>query len=204
MSDAVSARISVERVIRATGHDWAHWFGVLDGFGCSDRGHKASAQHLHDDHGVGAWWSQSITIEYEVANGIREPSQRSDGKFGLSVQRTVAAPVERCWESFTTAAGLNAWFTSNARVDFRVGGLYTSPGGDRCKFKRIDRHSFIRMTWEHPKHSPGSIVEVGFDAKGDSTTVGVSHTRIASKEETDDLKKAWSGVMDDFRAAVEA
>lgn len=197
------ARISDEKVVTATGKGWDHWFSVLDEFDCRSKGHKDSAQHLLDVHGVPMWWSQTVTIEYEVSRGIREPSQRSDSKFGLSVQRTCSASVEDCWAAFTTAEGLNGWFNSGVQIDLQVGGEYTGDGGDKCVYHRIERHALIRFTWENPKHTLGSVVEVEFEPKQDRTTVRVSHTKIANKDETDDLKKAWSGIMDDFKSFVE-
>ncbi len=196
-------RIAEDRVIKATGHGWDHWFSVLDDFGCKAKGHKESAKHLLD-LGVSAWWSQTITIEYEVVNGIRKPSQRSDSKFGLSVQRTINTPVERCWAAFSTKDGLESWLASGVQISFEVGGVYTSKEGDQCQFKKIEHHALIRMTWEHPKHTAGSEVEVEFDDKGDRTTVRLSHTKIANKSECDDLKAAWGSVMNDLKKTLES
>ena len=159
----VQSRITEEKVVNATGQGWAHWYEVLDGFGCKTKGHKSSAAHLHEEHGVTPWWSQTITIEYEVARGIREPSQRSDLKFGLSVQRTVDASLEKCWAAFTTVEGLSGWFNSGVQLELVVGGDYTGDGSDKCVYKRIDHLSLLRMTWENPKHTLGSVVEVEFE-----------------------------------------
>ncbi len=198
-------RLPEASVVKATGKGWDHWFSVLDKFDCAKKGHKESAAHLLAKHKVGAWWSQTITVEYEVAKGLRKPNQRSGGKFGTDAQRTVAATVDACWDAFTTARGLNTWFASKAKVDLKVGGTYTGAGGDKCTFKNITPKKRLVMTWEHPKHSPGSQVEVTFTpTHGGRTTVRVSHTKIASKKEADDLKKAWGSVMDEFREAVEA
>ena len=197
-------RIQETSVVKATGKGWAHWFAVLDKFKCADKGHRESAKHLLERHGVTPWWSQTITVEYEVAKGIRKPSQRSGGKFGLDVHRTVSATPGDCWDAFTTAKGLNGWFASKARVDLRVGGRYTGAGGDKCTFKRIVPSKRLVMSWEHPKHTEGSVVEVLFEKRAKKTRVSVSHTKIANKSECDDLKKAWSGVMDEFRSYVES
>jgi uncharacterized protein YndB with AHSA1/START domain len=197
-------RLPEESVKKATGKGWRHWFAVLDKFDCARMGHAASAKHLLEKHKLAPWWSQTVTVEYEVAKGIRKPGQRSDKKFGLDVHRTVSAPVAKCWDAFTTAKGLNGWFASRAKVDLRVGGTYTGAGADRCTYKAIVRNKRLRMTWEHPKHAPGSVVEVNFEARDKGRTrVSVSHTKIATRAEMLDLKKAWSGVMDEFRSYVE-
>ncbi len=196
-------RFSEERVINATGKGWAHWFAVLDKFDCKEKGHKASAKMLESRHKIGPWWAQSITIEYEVVNGIREQTQRSDSLFGTDVQRSVNATIDKCWELFTTPKGLNSWFNKKTSVDLRVGGVYTGAGGDRCTYKRIVPKNRIRMTWEHPKHTQGSLVEINFAKTGKKSIVRVSHTKIATKKEREDLKKAWQKVMDDFKKVAE-
>lgn len=199
------ARIPSANVVKATGKDWDHWFKVLDKFKCAENGHKESASHLASKHGVSAWWSQTITVEYEVAKGLRKPNQRSGGKFGIDVQRTVSAQVGVCWDAFTTSKGLNSWFASKAKVDLRPGGHYTGAGGDKCTYKTVVRNKRLVMTWEHPKHTAGSQVEVTFAAThGGRTTVRVSHTKIANKAEADDLKRAWSNIIGDFKTYVEA
>lgn len=198
-------RLPEESVVKATGKGWAHWFNVLDKFGCKEKGHKESAAFLLAKHKLTPWWSQTVTVEYEVAKGIRKPGQRSDSKFALDVHRTIAAPVEDCWAAFTTAKGLGGWFNSKVKVDLRVGGTYTGAGGDKCTYKAIVKNKRLRMTWENPKHSPGSIVEVSFQKVNETRTrVSVAHTKIANRAEMLDLKKAWSEIMDDYREYVES
>lgn len=196
-------RLSEESVLRGTGKGWKHWFAVLDKFDCRDKGHKESAKYLGGEHGLTAWWSQTVTIEYEVAKGIRQPAQRSNALFGTDCQRTVNATIDDCWAAFTTPAGLNSWFSSKTRVDLRVGGKYTGEGGDKCTYKSIAKNKRIVMTWENPKHKPGSEIEVTFTKSGEKSVVRVSHTKIANKKERDDLKAAWQSVMGDFKRYVE-
>ncbi|HXH60688.1 MAG TPA: SRPBCC domain-containing protein [Fimbriimonadaceae bacterium] len=199
----MKTRIQNEKVIAATGKDWGHWSKVLDKFDCKKQGHKETAKFLKEKHGLSDWWSQCVTIEYELAKGIRQPTQRSDRTYAITVQRTVDAGAKACWGAFTTAKGLNKWFASKTRVDLKVGGRYTAAGGDKCTYKKIVPDKRLVMTWEHPKHTPGSEVEVLITPKRGKTTVEVSHRKIAKKSEADELKKAWSGVMDDFRSYVE-
>jgi uncharacterized protein YndB with AHSA1/START domain len=197
-------RLTEESVVRATGMGWAHWFKVLDKFGCKEKGHKESAKFLLEKHKLTPWWSQTVTVEYEVAKGLRKPGQRSDKKYALDVHRTVAASADACWAAWTTAKGLGGWFNSRVKVDLHVGGTYTGAGGDRCTYKSIVPNKKLRMTWENPKHTTGSVVEVTFQKLDKSKTrVSVSHAKIANRAEMLDLKKAWSGVMDEFRAYVE-
>ena len=61
--------VTDEKAREKTGHGLDHWFAVLDRFGGVEKGHSASARHLHDDHGVPGWYAQGITVAYERARG---------------------------------------------------------------------------------------------------------------------------------------
>ena len=54
-----------------TGKDWAGWFGALDKAGAANLNHPQIARLLHEKHGVAGWWSQMVTVEYELARGLR-------------------------------------------------------------------------------------------------------------------------------------
>lgn len=79
-------------VVRATGNDARHWFGILDGAGAQSWPHRRIARHLAEVGGVDAWWAQSLTVAYEQARGLRLPGQRQDGTFGVSASRTLDLP----------------------------------------------------------------------------------------------------------------
>jgi hypothetical protein len=85
-----------DEVIRAnTGHSWDEWFVLLDGWGAAERPHTEIARWVHQEHGVGGWWAQGVTVAYEQARGLRAPGQRRGGTFEVSASKTVAVPVER-------------------------------------------------------------------------------------------------------------
>jgi hypothetical protein len=85
--------LSNRTAIKSTGHDLAHWFKVLDGFGKS-HGHTRAAEHLYSEHKVSAWHAQMITITWERARGLRQENQSCTGTFQVSVSRALAAPVD--------------------------------------------------------------------------------------------------------------
>jgi hypothetical protein len=63
--------ISEQAVKAATGRGWAYWFKVLDRFDAKAKGHTLTARHLAEDHGLGPWWAQAVTIRYEWERGLR-------------------------------------------------------------------------------------------------------------------------------------
>ncbi|RZT62266.1 hypothetical protein EV140_0785 [Microcella alkaliphila] len=86
---AAAGGASDEAARKATGRLPADWFGMLDAAGARDWPHKKIADHLVADHGVDAWWAQSITVGFEQATGRRRPGQQQDGTFTASVSRRI-------------------------------------------------------------------------------------------------------------------
>ena len=77
----------------ATGRSWDEWFALLDEWGARDRPHKEIAAWLRSRGDISGWWSQSVTVTYEQARGIRAPGQMADG-FAITASKTIAAPLE--------------------------------------------------------------------------------------------------------------
>ena len=49
---------------------------MLDGWEAASRSHTEIARWLREEHGVDGWYSQSITVGYERARGLRAPGER--------------------------------------------------------------------------------------------------------------------------------
>ena len=92
-----------------TGHGMDHWFGVLDRFGGTAKGHTALARHLYDEHGVPGWYSQGITVAYERARGARAVNQRCDGEYEVSVSKVVSATTAGVIDALTDARQRKRW-----------------------------------------------------------------------------------------------
>ncbi|HET9545067.1 MAG TPA: DUF4287 domain-containing protein, partial [Gaiellaceae bacterium] len=92
----LSGLASEDALVAATGRRWKEWFAVLDAWGANERKHGEIARRLRSEHGVPGWWSQTVTVGYERARGLRVKHERPDG-FSVSVSRTVAAPAERLY-----------------------------------------------------------------------------------------------------------
>lgn len=135
--------VSDARIRERTGHDLAHWFGVLDRFGAAAKGHTAAARHLHDHHGVPGWHAQGITVAYERARGLRAVNQRPDGSFDFSVTKVVAAGIGDVAAALTEPRRRSAWTRGVDRAlvaalagGLAVRGLTTKANGERrCRYR---------------------------------------------------------------------
>src|SRR5688500_82470 len=113
--------ISDESVKAKKGKNWSQWFKLLDKFGGEKKGHKLMAKWLGDEHGITAWWAQTVTVQYERARGIRKVNERGKG-FALSVSRTVDASLTKAWNAWAKSDVLSKWFTTSAKQEFKEGG----------------------------------------------------------------------------------
>lgn len=202
MEQTALKRIPNEQVTAKTGKGWDEWFDIIDSFGL-EKGHTAIAKHLREEHGVDDWYAQAVTIQYEKEHGARELHQRGQ-TYEITFQRTVSVPVEKAFEAFSTAEGLNAWFTTGSVVDLHVGGRYSTADGDTGEFKKVEPNQRLVFTWEQPQHAPGSSVEVLFEDRGDRCVVNLTHRKLGSKADADDLKTgSWNWALDSLKSYLE-
>ena len=60
------------------------------------------------------------------------------------------------------------------------------------------------MTWTGKRAARGSVVEIEFRERGAGTTVKLSHRRIATAEEREELRAHWSWAMDSLKSYAES
>jgi hypothetical protein len=171
---------SDEALVQRTGHEWAHWYRLLDGWGAADRTHPDIARWLHVDQSVDGWWAQELTVRYEMAIGRRVPGQRPDG-FEASASKTMAVPVERLFAAFVEDGQRAQWLTRPMQL--RLATPYKT----------------ARFDWAD---APQRIV-VWFEAKGDRTTVSLAHQRMPDAETSAAMKAFWRSALRDLSAHLD-
>jgi uncharacterized protein YndB with AHSA1/START domain len=200
---APERKISDEAVETRTGKSWAQWFRILDRWGASKKGHKATAVWLHEKYEISPWWSQMITVRHERERGRREKHERPKG-FEISVTRRMEATAPRAFDALSRPSDLSHWFTRGARATLEVGGAYSNRDGDRGRFLALVRPKRIRMSWENELHAPGTIVEFTIvRMAGGKIQVGVTHSRLASRTVAETMKEAWAWALDSLRSYLE-
>lgn len=141
------------------------------------------------------------------SHGVSAPTNAAHeeaGAFRTSVQRTIDVPAGDAFDAWAQASKLARWFTTTAEQDFREGGRYSNGDGDSGEFKRIVPGKLIRFTWEQKHHRPGSVVTVTFAPRGGSrSVVRITHSRLVTAADRDDLKLAWSWAADSLKSFLE-
>lgn len=90
--------INTAAIESGTARNWREWLAFLDSIGAETLTHKEIAWRVHETGDASGWWAQSIAVAYEQHIGRRAPGQDGDGKFAVSVTRTVAGDMDRAFE----------------------------------------------------------------------------------------------------------
>jgi hypothetical protein len=163
-----------DAAVRArTGKDWAGWFGALDKAGAAKLKHPQIARLLHEKHGVPGWWSQMVTVEYELARGLRVRHQTATG-FSVSASKTIATTLSALYAATATAAKRNQWF----------------PKGELDPSSQT-KNKYFRGSW-----NGSARLEIGFYAKeGGKAQIAVQINKLARRSEVDRERAAWKAAL---------
>jgi uncharacterized protein YndB with AHSA1/START domain len=174
--------VADESMQRATGKRHAEWFALLDAWGGTDHSHTEIARWLSETHGVPGWWTQSITVAYERARGLRARHQMRDG-FSISATKTVAVTPERALSAITNARLRSGWL----------------PGAP-LRQRPTRAASSARFDWADPP----SRVMVGVAPKGTSKSlVYVTHEQLPDAEAGERMKRVWRASLVELKAFLE-
>ncbi len=175
--------VSDESMVRATGKTHAEWFAVLDAWGATDHGHTEIARWLREEQGVPPWWTQSVTVAYERARGIRGRHQMRDG-YSVSATKIVAVDPARALLAFTDET-------------VRAGWLPGAPLEPRPTRARLT----ARFAWHDP---PSRVVVVAAPRDDGRTTVSVTHDQVQDAAKAQELKAFWRERLGELKSTLEA
>ena len=164
--------VSETSIRKGTGRGWDDWFRILDAWGATDHDHTEIARYLSAEHGVGGWWSQSVTVGYERARGMRARNQRPGERFEVSVSKTVDLTPLEAWRAFVEPARRAAWLDLGLQM--------------RTGSRTMGRAARFDVPYE------GNRVNVFFLPKGDDRcVVTVTHVKLDGPLDVDAHRLAW-------------
>jgi hypothetical protein len=176
------AGTSNERVRERTGRSWKEWVRELDAIGAASMRHRDVAQRVHDDFGVGGWWSQTVTVGYERIRGLRQIGQRlGTGTFDAHKSKTFAAPVSRVYRAFAHRPTRERWLP-----------------GEKLVTRTSIRNKSMRITW-----TDGTSVHAYFVAKGaKKSQLAIQHTGLPDRKAVAASKEYWSERLEALAAVL--
>jgi hypothetical protein len=187
----VKGGLSDAKAREKTGHGLDHWFAVLDRFGGVEKGHTASARHLHDAHAVPGWHAQGITVAYERVRGVRVANQRCDGEYEVSVTKMIAANAADVIKAITDGRLRKRW---TAHVDADLAKALAAGLADPTSkgvVVRPDGLGRFRYKWGD------TIVQLYLVPKaGDKVSFVVTNSKLAGSAMVESRRALWRGTID--------
>jgi len=160
---------------KGTGCTWERWVRVLDHDGASTMSHREIAALASTKYKAGSWWSQTVAVGYERIKGLRARGQQRDGSYGATKSRTFNVPVRKLFDAWADAKTRKRWLDETG-----------------VKVRTATTPKSIRLGW-----SDGTIVAVGFVAKGDGkSSVAIEHSKLPDKAAVARVKDYWSERFD--------
>ena len=169
-SIAFEPPFSETKLTEATGRGWQQWFELLDRWDAVVKPHKQIARWLMAEHEVPGWWSQSITVGYERARGLRMPGQMADG-WSVGTSKTIGVPAPRAFDAFMDEAVRDRWL----------------PGAE-MRLRKATEPRTARYDWEDGSTRVVVYVEERGEAK---STVTVQHEKLPDADTADEMKAWW-------------
>lgn len=174
-------RIGDDAVRAKTGKGWEEWFGLLDRAGASKQSHGEIALALSEDHGVPAWWAQTITVEYERARGLREKYEGPES-YQVSATRTIGAQLEEVWRAWEDDALRERWL----------------PGGG-LSLRTATKPKSARYDW----HEGGRLAVYFDDAGKSKTRLQVQHERLPDRATAKRAQADWRARLTALKTLLE-
>lgn len=131
----------------------------------------------------------------------------------ITVQTTVAAPIERVWTAYTTPedimkwnAASDDWYTPSASVDLREGGAFSS------RMEARDGSMGFDFAGTYTKIETHRLIEYEFGGRHariefipDEGPVRLNVTfEVEAENSVEQQQTGWQSVLDNFKRHVEA
>ena len=181
--------LSDAKTIEKTGHDLAHWFGVMDRFGGMDKDHTALTGHLYGKYALPGWYCQGIVVAYERARGKRVMNQKCDGSFEVSVSKVIAAKVPALVKLVSGARTRKRW---SAKADSAlVKALETALDDPTSKgfVMKANGEARYRYKWD------GMTVQLNLYPKGAGKTSMVAQQTLPGADAVEPFRALWKAAF---------
>ena len=169
-TESPALTMSDDAIRERTGRGWEDWFDLLDEWGATERSHKEIATWLREQHDTGGWNSQSITVSYERARGLRAVGEHADG-FTVTASKTIDVPVDALYDAFVDEQQRRRWL----------------PDAE-LRERTATRPKSARFDWGDTT----TRVVVGFESKANGKSLAaLAHERLPDAAEAERMKAFW-------------
>ena len=129
----------------------------------------------------------------------------------LKLERSYDAPIERVFAAWTSEEVMRRWWQARdhwetrAEVDLRVGGAVrvvmhdpttgVDHGGGGV-YTEIEPPSRLAFTWLWDDDTRRTLIEIDFDADGETTTVRFTHSGLWDEAAVRSHESGWGNILD--------
>lgn len=176
-----SANISaIEAATNIKWKEWLKYFLSVDGekLTHSDIATKAY-EKMNESQPSRGWWSQSVAVAYEQHIGRRQPGQRSDGMYEVTVNKTYAGTMDDAMLSWTN-------LIKNVN-EFDGIPLKDKPGASKTE------------KWRHWRATLANDTRINVSTYQKSDTkagLAVTHLKLKSTEEAEKWRTFWKDFLE--------
>lgn len=169
---------NIEAIEKATGKTWEQWLIFLKRLNAQALPHKEIAQKVVHEGGVSGWWAQAITVAYEQEIGRRIPGQRSNGKFQVTVSKTVDGSMDEA---------LQKWLeVINGRTQFS-----DVPVKDAPTTSKSDKFRYWHCSLTNGSRLSMSI----YEKAGGKSVIGLGHENLKSEDQVEHWRAYWKSLF---------
>jgi uncharacterized protein YndB with AHSA1/START domain len=195
-SSVPETETSEEAIMKATGHSWSHWFKVLDRWHATRRTHKEIAAFLQGQHRIPAWWSQTVTVEYERARGMRRLGQTADGAYQIGVVQTMDMDAKAAWDLVSGPRGLRLWLGPGAPKRLEEGVTFELEDGTRGEVRVVKEGQYTRLTWQPSGWEKPSVVQVRVLPRSEGrAAIQFHHEKLPGAKDREVMRAHWKEVL---------
>lgn len=176
---------------KATGLSWTDWLEFFGSINASELSHHEIAVHAYDflaklpngpgmsSHRPGGqtttgWWSQNVTVAYEQHIGRRQPGQRKDGTYEVSVTKTIEGSLDDA---------MNYWLYKIADLDGFKDVVYEGQPGMSVTNKW--RH------WRVGLADGSKVIASTMQKTPNKAQLAVANQKLTSPEAVELWRKYW-------------
>lgn len=121
------------------------------------------------------WWAQGVTVAYEQYIGRRKVGQQSDGKFSVTVSKTLPGDMDEA---------LATWLS-------QVDGVQEFDGIELRGMPRVNRTEKWRY-WRVTLDDDSTIsVNIQTKPSGDKSTLSINHDKLAQESDVERWRTYW-------------
>jgi hypothetical protein len=169
----------------ATNIEWGDWLKFFDGIEAKNLSHRQIADKAYEKLGKAqasrGWWSQSVAVAYEQHLGRRQPGQREDGTYEVSVSITIDGTMDEAMQTWKNLV--------KGRDDFMGVGLSGKPAiskTEKWRHWRIGLDDGTRLSVSAYQKTPNK------------SGLAVTNTNLNDSNAVEQWRSYWKSYLKSF------